>query len=185
MSSNPTPAASDGPRTAEDVLRAQLAQTGTTPERFRDDMARVVGAHWAEMPPGALFDALARAGRVPSPPHLPAPLRILTPRQARAVHDAVRAAARRRGVRGEAADEISCDALAAAGIFLPPPGPAPDTCGARYLPHDAEEFGPELLGQWQQCTDEPGHPGHEHAAGDTEWDDGDPGAVPARPQTEA
>uniref|UniRef100_UPI003F4969C4 hypothetical protein n=1 Tax=unclassified Streptomyces TaxID=2593676 RepID=UPI003F4969C4 len=107
-------------------------------------------------------------------------MRILTPPEMRAIHDGVRAAARRHGVSGEAADEIGFDALAAAGLFLPPPDPDPDTCGALYLPHEIGAFEPDMLGQWQQCEDEPGHPGDEHTSGDTEWDDGRPGAVPAR-----
>ncbi|MGW2793594.1 hypothetical protein ACWC9H_27195 [Streptomyces sp. NPDC001251] len=111
---------------------------------------------------------------------LPAPMRVMSAQEARRVHDAVRAAARRRQVTASAADEVSYDALAAAGVFLAPdPLDDPDLCTARYLPHDPDEFGPDLLGVWQQCADEPGHDGDDHDTGELNWRDGMPGAIPA------
>ncbi|WP_158713521.1 hypothetical protein [Streptomyces sp. NRRL F-525] len=118
----------------------------------------------------------------PESPDLPDGMRLLSHEEMRAVGDAVRASARRTGVRGHLADEIAYDALAAAGVFNQPPEPSPDECTALYLPYDAQEFGADgLLGVWQQCGGEPGHDGDEHDNGEVIWHDGRPGAVPARP----
>ncbi|MEU7230032.1 hypothetical protein [Streptomyces chrestomyceticus] len=133
--------------------------------------------------PDARHPVQSLADLPPAPPHLPAPMRLLSQPELRAVHDGVRAAARRRGVTGEAADEISFAGLAAAGLFLPPPAPDPHTCTALYLPHEPGAYVPEMLGQWQQCDDEPGHE-DVHSNGDTEWSDDTPGAVPAGTTTE-
>ncbi|MEU1121848.1 MULTISPECIES: hypothetical protein [unclassified Streptomyces] len=117
---------------------------------------------------------------------LPDGMRVLTREQMRAVHEAVRDAARRHRVDGQTADEISFSALAAAGQFLPPPDPESDTCSALHLPHQANEVTADVLGVWQQCADEPGHHGHYHESdgGELGWNDGDLGAVPARPVDE-
>ncbi|MGW0786139.1 hypothetical protein [Streptomyces sp. NPDC002913] len=66
------------------------------------------------------------------------------------------------------------------GVFLPPPPPDPDTCTAQYLPHDPEEYGTDMLGEWQQCTDDPGHAGDYHENGEVGWPEGVPGSRPAR-----
>lgn len=116
---------------------------------------------------------------------LPEGMRLLTPTERRAVHAAVREAARRHGVGTVAADEISYDALAAAGVFLPPDAPDPDMCTARYLPHWPEEAAGGMLGVWQQCADEPGHDGTDHDSGEFCWSDGDTGTLPALPAEDA
>ncbi|MFF4291016.1 hypothetical protein ACFY0R_37835 [Streptomyces sp. NPDC001633] len=116
----------------------------------------------------------------PALPQLPDGMRILSHQDMRAVRDAAHAAARRHGVRGHLAEEIAFDALAAAGVFNQPPEPEPDTCSAMFLPHQREEFTPDMLGVWQQCADEPGHV-DDHDSGNTNWVDGMPGTLPARP----
>ncbi|MGW2724907.1 hypothetical protein [Streptomyces sp. NPDC001492] len=122
----------------------------------------------------------------PKTPELPDGMRVLSHREMRAVHDAVRTSARRAGVRGHLADKIADDTLAAVGVFNQPPTPDPGECTAQYLPHDADEFGESgLLGVWQQCADEPGHDGDEHDNGEVTWRDTYPGALPARPAKEA
>ncbi|WP_125264861.1 hypothetical protein [Streptomyces alboflavus] len=110
---------------------------------------------------------------------LPEGMRLLSHEQMRAVHDAVREAARRVGVPGHKADEISYSALAAAGQFVQPPDPEPDTCTALYLPHQAAAVTADILGVWQQCGDDPGHGGDDHDSGDFGWSDSDTGALPA------
>ncbi|MFH8350225.1 hypothetical protein [Streptomyces sp. NPDC018045] len=121
-------------------------------------------------------------------PQLPPPLRVLTWPQYEAAYARLTAAAHRYRLQlpGAAAAEMVTDALSAAGVFPPAPAPEPDTCGALYLPHDPQSqgFEPELLGEWQQCAGEPGHGGR-HDNGEFIWDDGMPGAVPARAQAEA
>ncbi|MEU5959260.1 hypothetical protein [Streptomyces sp. NPDC047525] len=112
---------------------------------------------------------------------LPEGMRVMTHEQMRAVHDAVRDAARRVSVWGYKADEISYDALAAAGVFVPPPAPEPGTCTAQFLPTNAREHGPGTLGVWQACVIEPRHEGSQHTSGTVGWHDSNPGAVPANP----
>ena len=83
---------------------------------------------------------------------------------------------------------LAAAALAAVGVFPPPPGPEElDTqcCTALFLPHDAEELDAFTLGMWQQCGDDPGHDGPAHDSGEFSWADGGPGTVPARPAREA
>ncbi|MGW1666466.1 hypothetical protein [Streptomyces microflavus] len=109
--------------------------------------------------------------------HLPEGMRVLSATEMRKVHDAARQAAHRHGVRGHAADEIAYDALAAAGIFNGPSQVDPDTCTAQYLPHDPDAFGPDMLGVWQQCADDPGHDGR-HDNGEANWSEGAPGSIP-------
>ncbi|MDX3434408.1 hypothetical protein PV664_37070 [Streptomyces sp. ME01-18a] len=77
------------------------------------------------------------------------------------------------------AHEALAETLAAIGVFTPAPEPEPDTCTALYLPHDTEEFGPDVFGAWQQCGDDPGHDGTDHDSGEVRWNDLLPGAVPA------
>ncbi|WP_331718314.1 hypothetical protein [Streptomyces sp. NBC_00134] len=116
----------------------------------------------------------------PDLPRLPDGMRVLSHEEMRRVHDAVHAVASRHGVFAPVADEISYDALAAAGIFIQPHTPEPDECTAMYLPHTADVTA-DMRGVWQQCADEVGHDGDDHDSGEFGWRDGDMGAVPARP----
>lgn len=117
---------------------------------------------------------------------LPAPYRVLTDEEYDAAYAAAREAAQGSGqtVPYAVLDEMARAMLAAVGVFTPAPEPEPDACTAMYLPHDAEEFGPDLLGQWQQCADEAGHDGR-HDNGEVSWRDDLPGALPARTEGEA
>ncbi|WP_331719465.1 hypothetical protein [Streptomyces sp. NBC_01174] len=107
--------------------------------------------------------------------------RILTDEEYELAYKRLRAAVDRNGSQlGEtAAHEVLTETLAAVGVFIPAPEPEPDTCAALYLPHDIEEFGPDTLGVWQQCADDPGHDGAAHDNGEVTWRDAMPGAVPA------
>lgn len=120
-------------------------------------------------------------------PQLPAPYRLLTDAEYDAAYARLAEAAHRHGRRLTATGihEALTEALAVLGVFNPVPVPDPDGCTAQYLPHDAEEFGPDLLGHWQQCQEDPGHGTTDHDSGDLSWDDGTPGAVPARVEGEA
>ncbi|SEF16384.1 hypothetical protein SAMN05428942_7259 [Streptomyces sp. 2112.2] len=115
-------------------------------------------------------------------PTLPAPYRIATEDEYDRARQTAALIARRYGnaIGGAGLDHIVAATLAAVGVFEPAPEPEPDTCTALYLPHDPEEFGPDIFGIWQQCGHEPGHDpadGHEYDCG---WDDDLPGAIPAR-----
>ncbi|MFD9850547.1 hypothetical protein [Streptomyces parvus] len=107
--------------------------------------------------------------------------RILTEEEYELAYERLTRAAYRNGSRlGEAAaHDALTETLAAVGVFIPAPDPEPDTCTARYLPHDADEFGPDILGVWQQCEDDPGHEGDRHESGEVSWPDEYPGALPA------
>lgn len=110
---------------------------------------------------------------------LPEGMRVLSHEDMRAVHGAVREAARQHRVNGASADDITYTVLAVAGCFVQPPEPDPDTCTALFLPHQREQVTPELLGVWQQCTDDVAHDpadGHNNEA--FSWRDGEMGAVP-------
>ncbi|MBH1934122.1 hypothetical protein I5Q34_07405 [Streptomyces sp. AV19] len=107
--------------------------------------------------------------------------RILTDAEYDAAYARLTDAAYRHGSRlgTNAAHDVLTETLAAVGLFAPAPEPDLDTCTAQYLPTDIDLFGPDLLGQWQQCTDEPGHADH-HDSIDLVWGDDSPGALPAR-----
>ncbi|GAA0439309.1 hypothetical protein GCM10010357_70920 [Streptomyces luteireticuli] len=104
----------------------------------------------------------------------------------RAAEDAARGALDRFQPRaditpGETEEMVSA-ALAAVGVFEPPPHPdslEPDNCTALFLP--PAESGSSLFGAWQQCVTEPGHAGPWHDCGPVSWQDGQPGTLPARP----
>ncbi|MEV0012879.1 hypothetical protein [Streptomyces sp. NPDC047973] len=110
----------------------------------------------------------------------PPPPRILTEEEYELAYKRLTAAAYRNGSRlGEgAAHDALTETLAAVGVFTPAPEPEPDTCAALYLPHDIAKFGPDTLGIWQQCGEDPGHDG-DHDNGEMGWGDRMPGAVPA------
>lgn len=107
-------------------------------------------------------------------------LRILTDDEYERAYSRLRSAAFRHGseLGASAAQDVLTETLAAADVFLPAPAPEPQSCTALYLPHDPEQFGPDMLGVWQQCADETGH-GVDHDSGDMSWSDSMPGAVPA------
>ncbi|MEU6332828.1 hypothetical protein ABZ851_37125 [Streptomyces sp. NPDC047049] len=117
-----------------------------------------------------------------TPVPLPAPLRILGDDEyERAVKAAVRAD---RSIGRATAVEIADAVLAEVGLFPPPLEPAEldsECCTAQCLPFDAETCDAYTFGTWQQCGDEPGHPGDDHDNGEFSWSDGQPGTVPARP----
>ena len=74
-------------------------------------------------------------------------------------------------VPGHVLDAIACGVLAAVGLLSPPPEPDTDTCTAQW---------PDPEGEWWQCRQAP-HPGGRHDAGDRDWSDDAPDAIPARP----
>ncbi|MGW3091728.1 hypothetical protein [Streptomyces sp. NPDC001108] len=108
--------------------------------------------------------------------------RILTDEEYDRAYDALRDNGQRLGyqISHTATAEMVFHVLASVGVFLPAPTPDTDTCTALYLPHDPDEYGAELLGEWQQCEDEPGHEGTFHESGNTGWPEGAAGSVPAR-----
>ncbi|MGW1839620.1 hypothetical protein [Streptomyces sp. NPDC002067] len=120
-------------------------------------------------------------------PRLPAPYRVLTDAEYDTAYARLTSAAQRHGSRltAPAAHDALVATLAAAGVFLPAPEPDPDTCPARFLPYDGEDFGADMHGEWQQCADEPGHDGDSHDSGEIGWSDGAPGALPATAGGEA
>ncbi|MGO4747310.1 hypothetical protein AB4212_01465, partial [Streptomyces sp. 2MCAF27] len=117
-----------------------------------------------------------------TPVPLPAPLRILDADEyGRAVH-AAREAGRRDAVGRTTAAEMTAAALAAVGLFQPPPDAEEldaECCTALCLAWEAEAVDPHFFGEWNQCGDEPGHDGDDHDNGEFSWSDGLPGTVPA------
>ncbi|MFJ2110781.1 hypothetical protein ACIOEX_02440 [Streptomyces sp. NPDC087850] len=107
-------------------------------------------------------------------------LRILTTEEYDRAYDRLTSAAYRHGSRlGDiAAHDALTETLAAIGVFTPAPDIEPFTCTARFVPNDAEQYEPDMLGVWQQCQDEPGHEGTDHDSGDLSWADDMPGALP-------
>ncbi|MGW5336234.1 hypothetical protein [Streptomyces bauhiniae] len=124
----------------------------------------------------------ATAGPTPVP--LPAPLRILGADEYDRAVTAARQAGRRDRVGSATAEDLASAALAAVGLFPPPPDDEEldaELCTALCVAWEVEAVDPESLGEWRQCGDEPGHEGGGHDDGEFSWDDGMPGTVPARP----
>lgn len=72
-------------------------------------------------------------------------------------------------VPDEVVGQVVAEVLTAAGLLSPPPEPDPETCTALW---------PDEYGDWWQCQDDSGHDGGRHDAGEFEWSDDHPEAIP-------
>lgn len=79
----------------------------------------------------------------------------------------------RHRVPGQTLDAIACGVLATVGVLAPPPElEKGDTCTAQA---------PDPDGEWWQCQRDPHDDGPHDAAGNYQWTDDLPNAIPARP----